>query len=86
MARALGRVLRQAGYGVCSDRSAPAGLGQALSGTYALIILDLTSPGMAGLAACHDLKAHQKAWRCGPAMLLIASREDVEWEVITPHP
>ena len=78
MAHALDSVLRQAGYGVRTAPSAPAGLGQALSGTYALIILDLTSPGLSGLAACRDLKAYQKSCRCGPPVLLIASREDVE--------
>jgi len=72
-ARAVGRYLESAGYGVDLAADGLLGLEMALAGVYALVVLDLMLPGLDGRAVCRRLRAEAG---CPVVMLTARASED----------
>ncbi|WP_367079114.1 response regulator [Luteitalea sp.] len=56
VAETLEVYLERAGYGVRLTRDGRDGLALAQSGDFALVVLDLMSPGLSGLDVCRELR------------------------------
>ena len=67
------RALQSAGYGVDVADDGRAGLTLALTGAYAVVVLDLTLPSLSGEAVLQELLAQ----RPGQQVLILSARSDV---------
>ena len=60
LASFVGRALRAAGFGVDASDDGRSGLGMALTGIYALVILDLTLPSLSGEGVLCEVLANRR--------------------------
>ncbi|HEY7628156.1 MAG TPA: response regulator transcription factor [Ilumatobacteraceae bacterium] len=67
------RALQSAGYGVDVADDGRSGLTMALTGSYAVVILDLTLPSLSGEGVLQELLAEQP----GQQVLILSARSDV---------
>jgi DNA-binding response OmpR family regulator len=70
--------LEPLGYVIDSARTGPAGLAQAASGRYDLVVLDLMLPGMDGIAVCRALR---RTLRTATPVLILTARDTVQDKV-----
>lgn len=66
--------LEMSGYTVVIASDGLAGLNEALSGTYQLVLLDVMLPGMDGFEVCRRLRDKVDI----PIMIVTAKREDID--------
>ena len=74
----LTRALEREGYDVVVRRDGPGTLEAALSGSVALVLLDLGLPGMDGLEVCRQLRATRSSV---PVLVLTARTDEVDFVV-----
>jgi len=74
----LTRALEREGYDVVVRRDGPGTLETALSGSVALVLLDLGLPGMDGLEVCRQLRATRSSV---PVLVLTARTDEVDFVV-----
>lgn len=74
----LTRALQREGYDVVIRRDGPTALDTALSGTVALVLLDLGLPGMDGLEVCRQIRAARSTV---PVLVLTARTDEVDFVV-----
>jgi DNA-binding response OmpR family regulator len=74
----LTRALEREGYEVVVQRDGPTALDSALSGSIALVLLDLGLPGMDGLEVCRQLR---QAKSTVPVLVLTARTDEVDFVV-----
>jgi DNA-binding response OmpR family regulator len=74
----LTRALEREGYDVVVRRDGPGTLQTALSGSVALVLLDLGLPGMDGLEVCRQLRAARSSV---PVLVLTARTDEVDFVV-----
>jgi DNA-binding response OmpR family regulator len=74
----LTRALEREGYEVIVRRDGPAALNAALSGSVALVLLDLGLPDMDGLEVCRQLRAAKSTV---PVLVLTARTDEVDFVV-----
>jgi DNA-binding response OmpR family regulator len=74
----LTRALEREGYDVVVRRDGPSTLEAALSGSVALVLLDLGLPGMDGLEVCRQLRATRSSV---PVLVLTARTDEVDFVV-----
>jgi DNA-binding response OmpR family regulator len=74
----LTRALEREGYEVIVRRDGPAALAAALSGTVALVLLDLGLPEMDGLEVCRQLRTAKSTV---PVLVLTARTDEVDFVV-----
>jgi len=74
----LTRALEREGYDVVVCRDGPGTLETALSGSVALVLLDLGLPGMDGLEVCRQLRATRSSV---PVLVLTARTDEVDFVV-----
>ncbi len=74
----LARALQREGYEVVVRRDGPTALETALSGTVALVLLDLGLPGMDGLEVCRRIRAARSTV---PVLVLTARTDEVDFVV-----
>jgi DNA-binding response OmpR family regulator len=70
--------LEPLGYVIDSARTGPAGLTQARSGSYDIVVLDLMLPGMDGIAVCRALR---RTLRTPTPVLILTARDTVQDKV-----
>jgi DNA-binding response OmpR family regulator len=74
----LARALEREGYDVVVRRDGPGTLQAALSGSVALVLLDLGLPRMDGLEVCRQLRAARSTV---PVLVLTARTDEVDFVV-----
>jgi DNA-binding response OmpR family regulator len=74
----LTKALEREGYDVVVRRDGPGTLEAALSGSVALVLLDLGLPGMDGLEVCRQLRAARSSV---PVLVLTARTDEVDFVV-----
>ena len=74
LASFVARALQSAGYGVDVADDGRSGLTMALSGNYAVVVLDLALPSLSGEAVLHELLVERPAQQ----VLILSARTDVK--------
>lgn len=74
LAEMLGDYLAQEGFVVSTAHDGEAGLAEALSGNYALVVLDVMMPGLSGIEVLRRLRAVSRL----PVLMLTAKGDDMD--------